>query len=276
MKFAYCSDLHLNFGSLRLENKEQAEVLILAGDVMEADDQKNSPVYMEFFEQISKEFNLIFYIMGNHEFWGGNIPGTVDSMRKFLPANVIILHNERYDLHKDDGSVVSIVGGTCWTDLGRESPLSIATSARMKDFTYTTYSNEKSYYWSYTRTGQKVRESRDCQFGTNDWLYEHAVFLQTTSDLVKDAENVIVVTHHAPSTMSVDPMFANDIFGNDAYCSDLSNFIMDRPQIKNWIHGHMHCHNLYMIDECTVRSNPRGYHGHEPQVATFKLKYFDA
>ena len=33
MKVAVCSDLHLEFGTISLENKDNADVLILSGDI---------------------------------------------------------------------------------------------------------------------------------------------------------------------------------------------------------------------------------------------------
>ena len=41
--------------------------------------------------------------------------------------------------------------------------------------------------------------------------------------------------------------------------SDLSDFILDRPLIKYWLHGHIHATNDYMVGDCRVISNPRGY-----------------
>ena len=38
MKIAICSDLHLEFGPISLENTENAEVLILSGDILVAAD----------------------------------------------------------------------------------------------------------------------------------------------------------------------------------------------------------------------------------------------
>jgi len=38
MKIAVCSDLHLEFGDLDLHNEENADRLILGGDIMVADD----------------------------------------------------------------------------------------------------------------------------------------------------------------------------------------------------------------------------------------------
>ena len=38
MKIAVCSDLHLEFGTISLENTENADVLILSGDICVARD----------------------------------------------------------------------------------------------------------------------------------------------------------------------------------------------------------------------------------------------
>jgi hypothetical protein len=62
---------------------------------------------------------------------------------------------------------------------------------------------------------------------------------------------------------------------NGAFASDLSEFIMDRPQIKLWTHGHMHDPSDYLVDETRVVCNPRGYHGYEQRAKEFKLKYLE-
>ena len=38
MKIAICSDVHLEFGDINLQNTEDAQVLILSGDIMVAKD----------------------------------------------------------------------------------------------------------------------------------------------------------------------------------------------------------------------------------------------
>ena len=50
---------------------------------------------------------------------------------------------------------------------------------------------------------------------------------------------------------------------NGGYASDLSDFILDHPQIKLWTHGHMHQCFDYMIGSTRVVCNPRGYEGYE-------------
>ena len=88
MKLAVCSDLHLEFEDLDLKNSQNAEVLILAGDILIAEDIHNHPEdpstfnnlgtrqlmakrFRDFLNRCSKEFPHVVYIAGNHEFYHG-------------------------------------------------------------------------------------------------------------------------------------------------------------------------------------------------------------
>jgi hypothetical protein len=62
---------------------------------------------------------------------------------------------------------------------------------------------------------------------------------------------------------------------NGGYRSELSEFILDHPQIKLWTHGHMHDPFDYMIGTTRVVCNPRGYAGHDEQADVFQLKFLD-
>jgi hypothetical protein len=46
---------------------------------------------------------------------------------------------------------------------------------------------------------------------------------------------------------------------NGGYSSDLTDFILDRPQIKAWTHGHTHELFDYRIGSTRILCNPRGY-----------------
>ena len=73
------------------------------------------------------------------------------------------------------------------------------------------------------------------------------------------AERVVVVGHHSPSFQSCNPMYSNDYLMNGAYHSDLSEFILDHPEIVLWTHGHTHHCFDYTIGDCRIICNPRGY-----------------
>ena len=45
MKIAVCSDLHLEFGPISLENKDNADVLILSGDIIVVNDLQEKDSY---------------------------------------------------------------------------------------------------------------------------------------------------------------------------------------------------------------------------------------
>jgi hypothetical protein len=62
---------------------------------------------------------------------------------------------------------------------------------------------------------------------------------------------------------------------NGGYSSDLESFIIDRPQIKLWTHGHTHHNFDYMIGSTRIVCNPRGYEGYENTASEFKLQYIE-
>jgi hypothetical protein len=85
----------------------------------------------------------------------------------------------------------------------------------------------------------------------------------------------VVVGHHAPSKLSTKPRYQDDVMVNGAYSSDLSEFILDRPQIKVWTHGHTHHNFDYMLGSTRIVCNPRGYISYEHQADIFELQFFD-
>ena len=85
----------------------------------------------------------------------------------------------------------------------------------------------------------------------------------------------VVVGHHTPSPFSIHPKYAHDKLMNGGYHSDLIDFILERPQIKLWTHGHTHEEFDYMIGSTRVVCNPRGYADYETIADNFKLKYLE-
>jgi hypothetical protein len=94
---------------------------------------------------------------------------------------------------------------------------------------------------------------------------QHRKTLQYIKTIVQEKHNekFVVVGHHAPTKLSVKPRYQNDTLMNGAYSSDLTEFILDHPQIKVWTHGHTHDVFDYMIGTTRVVCNPRGYVGYE-------------
>ena len=107
MKIALASDLHLEFATISLENTENADVLILSGDIcvekdlLERDvyeirfDDKSSRIHF-FFEECCARFPAVIYIAGNHEHYHGDFADTVGNLRSRLGylSNLHILEKQ--------------------------------------------------------------------------------------------------------------------------------------------------------------------------------------
>jgi predicted phosphodiesterase len=275
MKIAVCSDLHLEFGSLTLKNTDNAEVLILSGDIciskdlMEPGDiSPQSEELHTFFKNCSNEFKSVVYVSGNHEHYHGDFEGTLNNLKtrlSYLP-NLYILDKEKVTL--DD---VTFVGGTLWTDMNDEDPMTLhAIGSMMNDFRCVKNSNKKV---SFRDADGKFHE-RVAKFSPEDAVVDHKKTMDYIHHVVqgKEDQKFVVVGHHAPSKLSTHPRYQNETLMNGGYSSDLSQFILDNPQIKLWTHGHTHETFDYKIGETRVLCNPRGYINYEERAENFQLK----
>ena len=102
MKFALGSDLHLEFGDINLQNTDNADVLILGGDICVAADigKPDSNNFMEgaksnritdFFKRCSFQFPHVIYIMGNHEHYHGDFATSGNILKSMLESNIFII-----------------------------------------------------------------------------------------------------------------------------------------------------------------------------------------
>lgn len=292
MKVAVCSDLHLEFGTLELKNTESADVLILSGDICVAFDFSQKPVYLNFFEQVCKEFNHVLYVMGNHEHYHGDFAKSKAILQDHLShlENLHVLEKETFELGE-----YLFIGGTLWTDMNDEDPstLGFMTSA-MNDFRLVKNSNrityrrvpiyEKDEYGDYKRDmhgqfyeiGTKMKESVS-QFSPSDAVDDHKKFLQYIEHVISNNpdKKIVVVGHHAPSRQSTHPRYQNDTLMNGGYSSNLDFFIEDHPQIVLWTHGHTHETFDYNIGNTRIFCNPRGYINYENRADKFELRFID-
>jgi len=267
MKIKIVSDLHLEFSDLLLDNNQGADVLILSGDIMVAQDLHDHPEpanttdqraiadgtglgkrqqaaqrYRDFLKRCSFQFPHVVYIAGNHEFYNGKFHAGLDYLRaecsKF--SNVYFLENETKII---DGVV--FIGATLWTDMNKGDPLTQTVAQdSMNDFRV--IRNDKREFSKLRSVDVISRHVQTKQY------FQHA--------LNNHKEDVcVVVGHHSPSYQSVHPVYASDLHLNGAYHSDLSEFILDNPQIRLWTHGHTHHAFDYVIGDTRIVCNPRGY-----------------
>jgi Icc-related predicted phosphoesterase len=304
MKIAIASDIHLEFGDLFLKNEENADVLILSGDIcVAADFRKSDPYgivsygkterYTDFFIRCANEFKNVIYVAGNHEHYNGDYAETFTILRNYLGhiPNLHILDKEHVTLDN-----VTFIGGTLWTDMNAQDPVTLAhIRGVMNDFRIIQNSTEMVSYKTMVNAydadgnvkldenGQPIQQAefhkRPARFTPEDTVQDHKKMLQyiqvTTAMLGENPNKYVVVGHHAPSKASTHPRYQTEVIMNGAYSSRLDQFILDNPQIKLWTHGHTHEDFDYMIGTTRVVCNPRGYINYEDRADDFKLKYVE-
>ena len=289
MKFALCSDVHLEFGALELQNTENADVLILSGDICVAKDVRvkddyglmgkndNNKIHT-FFQECCERFPHVIYIMGNHEHYHGDFAKSLGNLREHLGylVNLHILEKEFVPL----GDCL-FFGGSLWTDMNKEDPITIQRiKGYMNDYRIIEDSDEmvsfKTFLPNPDKPGEEIAvfKERPSKFSPEKSVAEHKEMLKVIEHFVKQNPNTktVVCGHHAPSKLSTKPQYEKDVMVNGAYSSDLSEFILDHPSIKLWTHGHTHHEFDYMIGSTRIFCNPRGYDGYEGQADNFTLK----
>ena len=285
MKIALCSDLHLEFDTIQLDNTERAEVLLLSGDIIVERDldvrderltesgfaRARSESWHDFFEYACKQFPHVIYVAGNHEHYHGDYAKTIGGLKQKLDhnSNLYILDKEMIAIHD-----VIFLGGTLWTDMNKEDPITLLhMKGMMNDFRCVQNSNRVTIFKDEDGKFHK-RESR---FSPEDAVEDHKKMLAYIRLMIEGKwdQKFVVVGHHAPSKLSTHPRYKQEVIMNGGYSSALDEFIMDHPQIKAWTHGHTHEDFDYMIGSTRIICNPRGYANYENRASRFELKYFE-
>jgi predicted phosphodiesterase len=233
MKIRYLSDLHLEFGPLEEETNSDADLYILAGDI-------TVKARVDWINVLAKRVPNaeIIYVFGNHEFYHWNFDSVIrHTNENITEKNIHVLNNEAITING-----IKIYGGTMWTDFNNSDPLAIENARiTMNDF-------------------RVIRTETYGRFTPAIWLRENSKF---ELGLEKNYDADIIISHHAPSELSVPEKFKGDIL-NYAYHANYGNRLaFGAYHPKFWFHGHMHNSSDYVIGETRVLANPRGYVGHE-------------
>lgn len=263
-----------------MKNDEGADVLILSGDIVIANDLHDhpEPVYpprlsdridlgrrqecayrfRDFFKRVSFQFKHVVVVAGNHEFYHGKWVASLAHLR-----NEYIKFPNIYFLERDTKVIddVTFVGATLWTDCNKFDPLTLhALGDMMADYSVIRHDG-----LGYT----KLRPAHSA--------HRHRQTLEYFGHVLGENKDkkCVIVSHHAPSFQSVAAEYKSKATMNGGYASDLSEFILDNPQIKLWTAGHMHHSYRYHMGDTLVACNPRGYINHESCADNFRLKYID-
>ena len=291
MKIALASDIHLEFGDINLQNTENADVLILGGDICVAKDigrpdphsfmeGSRSSRIVDFFKRCSFQFPHVVYIMGNHEHYHGDFATSANIIKSMLESNML---SNVYLLDKEIKKIddVTFIGGTLWTDMNKEDEMTLSSMSRMmNDFRCVENSNRVVNYRAFEdkeNPDKPTFKTKSATFSPEDAVEDHKKMLDYIQNIIegKHDEKFVVVGHHAPSRASTHPRYKNETLMNGGYSSSLDDYIINRPQIKLWTHGHTHEDFDYMIGSTRIVCNPRGYIHYEERADRFQLKYME-
>ena len=191
MKIAVCSDLHLEFGPISLENTDNAEVLILSGDICVAKDlgendsnnikgenDKSNQIH-KFFQECCARFPSVIYIAGNHEHYHGDFAKSIGSIRDRLGylVNLHVLDKESVLINN-----VLFIGGTLWTDMNKEDGITLYhMKTMMNDFMCVNNGNRTTYY----RDEAGNSHSRVARFTPDDAVEDHKKMLEYIKIMVE-------------------------------------------------------------------------------------------
>lgn len=264
MKIALASDLHLEFGDIELKNTENADVLVLAGDICVIDHFRYGNHYAEryfnFFKRVSEEFPQVIYILGNHEFYDYEIVAAEEKIKYCLNhlENVHVLCDETYDL---DG--YTFIGGTLWTNCNNDYNTMRDVERMMHDF-------------ACIKDGTKAINGTK-KFLPEDAAHRNKKFLDYIDAVIANdpTGKYIVAGHHGATLKSVHPKYAAHKTINFGFVNDLEDYIAYRDKILLWVHGHTHDPFDYMIGTTRVCCNPRGYIGHEERASNYQLQFIE-
>ncbi|MDZ7604388.1 MAG: metallophosphoesterase [Cyclobacteriaceae bacterium] len=175
MRMQYCSDLHLEYErnnryvSANLL-KVSGEILILAGDIVPLhDEHMNSP----FFRFIAENYQQVYWVPGNHEYYYHDIAGYGSSMNIEIHPRIRIVNNVAVEY-----AGVQLIFSTMWSKISPANERLIEQG--MADFGCITYKSKK--------------------FRASDFNRLHEEGLDFLNKVVQQQQRpFIVVTHHLPS-----------------------------------------------------------------------------
>jgi len=227
LKLQVVSDLHLESAPLA-PFAVTGDVLIVAGDTHDEPDQ------LRRFAASLPPATPVILVLGNHEYDHKEFAQALPAYRTALAdlPNVHLL--ERDSIAIDS---VTFLGANLWTDMrgGLDAP----AVARVLT--------------AFDMRGVSVDDLIALHRETVRWL---------ETSYPRDARQVVVVTHTAPSFRSQHPRFAGSPL-NGFFASDLDALVA-RLAPELWIHGHVHDPFDYEIGSTRVICHPRGYPGENP------------
>ena len=243
------SDLHIDpFGLdmpkisefiLPADERDAESILILAGDISSSVKQ-----LAEFLKEVSKKFERVIAIPGNHEAYGHDINDWKASIRQEIKGIKNIRYAEDFPkCEVFDG--VRFIFGILWADGGKTLADQAFVANSLNDFFI-------------IRNGQK-------RFSVPDMIQEHKRQKKAIDRFLKEPfeGKSVVITHHLPSYRLISerfmpqPPFFKDM--NGGFAANFDDILAYDHAPALWIHGHTHDTIDTQLWKTRIICNPAGY-----------------
>jgi Icc-related predicted phosphoesterase len=241
MKIWIMSDLHVDACDYdAAPTPAGADVVVVAGDVCSKLVKRGLPWVAA---NIACRGLPTIYVPGNHEFYSENISTELIKARTAAREAGVLLLAEGETAVVDG---VCFVGGTLWTNYAVHG---VANAPWAEQDAMRCMSDHRAI-----RVGAQYRRWTTSDAAASHRRHKAAIEKALAANLDKPA---VVVTHHAPHPKSLREEAPRDLL-DGAYASDLTE-LMARFRPRLWIHGHVHEHKDYTVEDTRVVANPRGY-----------------
>ena len=221
-----CSDLHLEHEDIVESNfpdiiRPCAEILVLAGDIGDP----FSEIFERFITYCSKHFTFVLFVSGNHEYYNHTILQADQCIERLFSyfTNVIYLNNRSFEYEG-----ITFVGSTLW------SSISGAGDKQSEIFISCKYHSISGF----------TPEQCNTKFDTN---------LEFIKNIISKKENVVVITHHAPSYKCISDEFIGSKL-NVIFATHLDD-LLEHPNLIGWIYGHTHHNYIHYSDRRFLYAN---------------------
>lgn len=238
LQFQICSDLHLEFHKkVRLEHfiRPSAPYLLIAGDL----GYPREPTYFSFLQQASKLFKKVFFVTGNHCYYGESFDTAHQKILLLLESlpNVYFLNNQAYQF---PDSNVTILGTTLWSNILPQEENAVHQSITDYSEIFSTQSPDEQFI-----TPKEIRQ----QYQYNvEWLEQEIKS--------RSSQKLIILTHHLPSYQLVSSQYTQSPI-NSAFASNLDYLLKDPVVLV--VSGHTHEAKKKLINNVMCLVNPGGY-----------------
>ncbi|WP_316801427.1 metallophosphoesterase [Pedobacter frigidisoli] len=233
--FQFISDIHLEYASNRefLKNSPilpSSDILLMAGDIMPLKDLRKQAYFLDF---LSANYKTVYWIPGNHEFYGCDISEFEGSFSREIRKNVVLLNNQVVESHG-----CRLIFSTLWSKIPKRTSYEVRRF--MPDF-------REIFFKEKLFSIENYNKLHEVCFG----------FLKKTITGL-ETKRQIVVSHHIPTFVNYPSAFRGSIL-NSAFATELGDWLIGHGP-DYWIYGHHHQPvRDFTVGKTRMRCNQLGY-----------------